>query len=290
MAQTTANNLRYPQNTDAVNVAVDIQNLAIDVQANFLPLAPLTTAGSTLTKDYPAITLTSPNNNGGLRLISSSNVLDEKIFGIYVSTGAGGNLMFRSYNDAYALSSDYVSISRAGTVTATGVPTATNHLVPKSYVDDSKHPSERYSFQARYTTTWSCPYSTTTYTTVPFNSKGFDVGGIWSTTNNEATLPVNGVYYFEYAINFAAGPSTEGQFVRFQHDTGGGYVDHRTFVQEGSAGALAGNYHSGAIVYRGAAGTKIRLGARTTATSGWTTSSATQADQNYIQGYMISAY
>ena len=49
MAGTTSKGLRFPQNADAPNVAVDIQNLATDVDTELNDYLTLSTAASTYT-------------------------------------------------------------------------------------------------------------------------------------------------------------------------------------------------------------------------------------------------
>lgn len=49
MAGTTSKGLRFPQNADAPNVAVDIQNLATDVDTELNDYLTLATAASTYT-------------------------------------------------------------------------------------------------------------------------------------------------------------------------------------------------------------------------------------------------
>jgi hypothetical protein len=282
---TTAKGVVYPISTDTVALSTDLTAMANSINNNFVGLSAndqtiTNTSGRAL----------SLRREGGDTLLGieanySSGPVDGKKWAALVATDY--SFKIRPYTDAWATTAAVpLSLSRDGYVTLSSDPSNSMHAANKGYVDSAKHPSEMYAFLARHTSTQNL---TPTPAVVTFGSEAFDVGGVWNNTTYEFTFPVNSTFYIETAINFAATASTVSQVLTFQIDSGGGYSDHRTFTYEGGSGSTASSFRLASILLRGTAGTKVKLMGSTAAAT-WTTGSATQRDQNHIQGFMVSAF
>lgn len=277
----TANNIVYPISTDSVNLSADLTAMANSVQNNFIP----NTGGTITTTVEPGVLL---RREGGAPMLGmeanhSTGPANGKKWGLYVSN-SDYHLRIRPYNDNWSVFGNTIGIDRSANLTLAQDPSSALHAATKQYVDSARHPNEMYAFSYRNSTTQNMSATANTPSIMTFNTVRFNGGGVWNTTNNEFTAPVNGVYMFNTQVNFSSGAGNVK--LRWEEYIAAWATIYETWVP---SVVTYSHFANSTLVHRMTAGTKIRLQGFSSIAS-HVTGSATVEHQNRIHGFLISSY